>query len=476
MKKILSILICLCMTISFSNECVFADKDNVNKVVSYSVSLLTSTVANTFACVKGVVGGFFKGASSAMGMAFAYVVPILLISKISEMYGNYKLTSTYGKIERPVDTIETAERFDEAFRDVVGQEKQKEQLKAIIMSHVDELRKRNLGISKDKGALCIYMIGASGVGKSISAYAICKVLCGDNCVPVIFEPSDIDIDSKKSSPCEQIFGMRSKKLNNSEYYELSTLLLHIKNNPGSVVILNEWDKFGDKKTLHILEEKLRTIVDQGYVKVNGEIIDCSGTTFIVTSNESVGSITKGMHEDDGTGSRTYVEHDKAFLNRMNFVVFDNLGFDDYLKITKIPCDDLKNYYLNHYGFDMEFGNCIQEIAKLTTNLNQGARPIKRFVDKLNDKVLREVIIKNCKTRSYIGKSYKITFDENSEDFIVSEVISEDNTLKKSEAKENMNLEKAKDVSSKENFDASKTGFSSDDINEKSASIPNKNEM
>ena len=144
-----------------------------------------------------------------------------------------------------------------------------------------------------------------------------------------------------------------------------------------------------------MHQKLRTIMDQGYINVNGEKIDCSAATFIITSNESYGSVNKGNNEfddvDDGTGSRTFINHDKAFLNRIKLIEFDNLSAFDYKQIATVPFAQLAARYKVQYGINLDLNGTIDAVAQRVEELNKGARPIFTYLELLNDKLLNESI-------------------------------------------------------------------------------------
>ena len=420
MKKLLAAIMCICLitssigiSVSAANE---SDDNHTDEtLISYLLKPIPYLLKPVF-WAGSLIDSAAKATAYSIGMASPILI-MILVNKFSELYKTHQARANCGTIDPVRDPILVINKLDSYLKNVKGQEKAKEKLRNFVINLVDERNKKLSGISKKKGANLIYFVGPSGVGKSLSAEILTKVITGNNSLPYIIEPSDIDKESKKSSVVEQLFGMRTKKINNSEYYELSPLLLQLKATPNMVVIINEYDKLQTKD----LDEKLRTILDQGYVKVNGETIDCSHATFIITSNESLGSISKGAHEDDGTGSRTYVEHDKAFLNRIKFINFENLSFEQYKEIAQAPCADLQKNYLASYKIFVDFNDAIERIADLTEKLNQGARPIQDFVDKLNEKILTEVILKNSKDRNYEGKTYKVSYDESREDFVVNEI-------------------------------------------------------
>lgn len=417
MKKFLSILTCACITISSTGLSHYTLAANA-KTDTSNHNIVLDTAKFVGSGVSSMFGSFFKGIALVAG----YVVPIMGISFFNEVYKSYKAKSNCGTIETITDPVEVVKVLDEYLQSVKGQDSAKEKIRKFVINLVDERNKRISGISKRRGTNLIYLVGPSGVGKSLTAEILTKVLTGKDSKPYIVEPSDIDQGSKKASTVDQLFGMRTKKMNNSEYYEMSPLLMQLKSTPNMVILINEYDKLQTKDT----DETIRTMVDHGYIKVNGEVIDSSKTTIIITSNESLGSITKTEHNDDGSGSRTYVEHDKAFLNRINFIPFDNLNREEYKEIAQMPCDDLQKHYLQSYGFYVDFGDSVEKIAELTEKINQGARPIQSFFDSINKTILTDVVLKESGNRNYVGKVYRVSYDESKQDFVVNELVNSDN--------------------------------------------------
>ncbi len=337
-----------------------------------------------------------------------------------------KLKTKYqaGKVETAIDPLATMKTLDSLMFAVKGQENAKRKIRSIVLNIVDRNAQYALNLNKKSkkagpGATVIYMVGPSGVGKSFSADIMRKVLSGFAADPFVIEASDIDKGSPVS-PAEQLFGMRKKQMDRGEINEYSPFVNRIRAVPNSVVIINEYDKMQTPE----LDERLRTIMDQGYINVNGEKIDCSAATFIITSNESSGSVNKGNLEsdsqDDGTGSRTFINHDKAFLNRIKVIEFDNLSELEYKEIAMLPFLQLAQRYKQQYKINIDLNGTIDSIAKKVADLNKGARPIFSYLEDLNDRLLNEVVLNHLnKNNEEIG--YKVSFDQAKEEFILEKI-------------------------------------------------------
>ncbi len=378
------------------------------QVISASQNAYTRSMAEskTGGIFNRLMSMFF-GQSSFVTILFA----MQAVGMVRQYYQNFKTKMEAGKIEKPIDPVATMQILDMLMENVKGQEKAKQQIRSMVLNIVDK-NAQFMAVNNSKkagpGASVIYMVGPSGVGKSFSADIIRKVLSGFNAEPFVIEASDIDKQSK-SSAVEQLFGMKIKRVSNSEVYEYAPFIQRIKAIPNTVVIINEYDKMHSPE----LDEKLRTIMDQGYINVNGEKIDCSAATFIITSNESYGSVNKGNNEfddvDDGTGSRTFINHDKAFLNRIKLIEFDNLSAFDYKQIATVPFAQLAARYKVQYGINLDLNGTIDAVAQRVEELNKGARPIFTYLESLNDKLLNEVVLQKLNSGSRNIK-YRVSFE------------------------------------------------------------------
>lgn len=392
---------------------------------TYSREFVEEVVEKAAGTVSG--GGFLSGVASKVFSIFDnfYFKGFLAFSAwsfVKNWYDSYQAKKEAGKVEKPVDPVTSMHLLDMHLAAVMGQEKAKKAIRQAVLNIVDKnsqfaLRKNSKRAGA--GATVIYMIGPSGVGKTMIADICRVVLAGSGATPLVIEASDIDRRSRMS-PVEQLFGMRTKRTQNGgETYEYSPIIQRLKAVPNTVVIINEYDKVHSPD----LDEKLRTIMDQGYINVNGEKIDCSAATFIITSNESSASANKGNLEivldDDGTGSRTFISHDKSFLNRVKLIELENLSAKEYKEIAMRPFAELAARYHHQYGIDLAFGNTLDTLAQKVEELNRGARPIFNYVESLNDKLLNEVVLNNLNNASKRIK-LAVSFDKEQDEFILED--------------------------------------------------------
>lgn len=316
------------------------------------------------------------------------------------------------RIERPTNQASTIGLLNAIMDDSIkGQEKAKKQVRSIILNIVDKNIQYKYSADKKTagpGANIIYMVGASGVGKTTMANVIKRVLNGSD--SEVFSIEAADIDKNSGSVFQQLFGIKKQRINNSDLNSYSPLIQRVKDIPDSVIVINEWDKIHTKE----LDEALRTIVDRGYLMVGNEKVDFTATTIIITSNESSGSVNKGNNEvdntDDGTGSRTFINHDKAFLNRVKLIEFENLKAAEYKEIAMMPFYQLVLRYKSQYGINIDLNGTIDAVAQRVEEQNKGARPIYTYLEALNDKLLNEVVLQNLNSGNNSGISYRVSFE------------------------------------------------------------------
>lgn len=331
-----------------------------------------------------------------------------------------KVKMKFSKVELNSDKV--AKSMDEQLKKIKGQQKAKKKAAEIVASIIDARNEAKENKRPYKKGDVIYMVGPSGVGKSLLADGLAVAIMGPNAKPIYVDASDIDKGSSRSLK-EQLFYMSEAKCRNqssSMMSEDTSIISQIRTNPNVVLIINEYDKMHTPD----FDEVLRTIMDRGQISIYGEKIDCSGLLIIITSNEDHSSVTAGNNQgeaqDDGTGSRTHIVHDKSFLNRLNIIEFENLDEAAYEEITAEVLAAIAKRNKEKYSVELNFGDTAKKIAAKTAETNQGAREIEKIVAGLKSAIAIE--------RQRAGETAaKTTFevDYNGEEDVFS--------LKKSEA-------------------------------------------
>lgn len=300
-----------------------------------------------------------------------------------------KVKMKFSRVELNSDKV--AKSMDEQLKKIKGQQKAKKKATEIVASIIDARNEAKENKRPYKKGDVIYMVGPSGVGKSLLADGLAVAIMGPNAKPIYVDASDIDKGSSRSLK-EQLFYMSEAKCRNqssSMMSEDTSIISQIRTNPNVVLIINEYDKMHTPD----FDEVLRTIMDRGQISIYGEKIDCSGLLIIITSNEDHSSVTAGNNQgdaqDDGTGSRTHIVHDKSFLNRLNVIEFENLDEAAYEEITADVLAAIAKRNKEKYSVELDFGDTAKKIAAKTAKTNQGAREIEKIVAGLKSAIAIE---------------------------------------------------------------------------------------
>ena len=317
---------------------------------------------------------------------------------------------------------EILERLDLIFKNFYGQQNATQTLKSHLF---------DIAVAKDMAkwsgkrySQCdlLYLYGPSGVGKSFIAKQLPFVLL-NNGTPFILSSADVNIE-KNESVVDQLFTPKAATSQTVSFHK--PLVEYLKNNPGGVVVLEEYDKFCTRA----LDEVLRGMIDNGILNIDGEKINCNGTTFIATSNEDEVSLS-GYDENSSTTltandlqkGYTRIHHSKSFLNRIKKVKFDDLLEFDYSRIIKNHFNTIKSYWNNDdYGkINLNIDkNIVAMLSKAVKNKNQGARPIDLWVIPEIQVAIGNKIKSAPFYNFYSGKNLNVTYNESDKTVFVDE--------------------------------------------------------
>ena len=343
---------------------------------------------------------------------------------------NNGLTKFSKKFEKDLTVNEKISMLKTLCEDVKGQEIAKTRVFSLIYGIIHDKNQAQISGEKYSHGDVLYFVGPSGVGKTFLAeHCIAPVI--SKTAPYIISASEVDKSSGKETVIDQLFGLDTYGGGYGYGYgyggyggdalsKRKSLVEYLENNPNGLVIVNEYDKMW----CHELDEIFRTIMDQGIVTVKGQKIDCSGTTFIITSNECSMSVFGGNQDeikkediDDGTGSRTYIKHEKSFLNRVKIVEFSNLKAEEYEKIAlKEFNEKVVDYWKNPEvaGINIELGDTVKHIALRVESQNEGAR----CITDIRYKLIHDIVTKitDSSIEQYTGKTIYVSYDENTNEF------------------------------------------------------------
>ncbi len=407
-------------------------KETRNKINDYESILKEKE--NDFSYIKNIYGIGGIVAVSKLGYD-----ALCSIGKACEstMYIG-ALYPTYKRVEAMVDSIrslfqtpskiykksEIFSNFDKVFHNLEGQEEAKNGIKNFIYDNAIAKDEAKWSKKKYSHGDILYFYGPSGVGKSFSASYLPYVF-SPNPKVFVLSSSDIDKEKKDESIVSQIFTPSSPNQQNSKMSlpnAKSGLVEFIKNNPGGFIRIEEYDKLCSPA----LDEVIRTISETGIINVNGEKIDFSGATLILTSNEddlSMGGFDKDSAEklDDKAIQAGYTRkwHDKSFLNRIRKIKFNKLTSKEYESIIRKRFENISKYWNNpqNGGFKLLIDdNSIQKLANKVEIINEGARPIDLVIMPECQSALVQKI-KSAPTFDYYkNREINVRYDENTDKF------------------------------------------------------------
>lgn len=364
-----------------------------NLLKNFALLVLMTNVWNFFTGIGNISESIYK--------SYYYTSYFL-----SDIYNSFKNNIIPESNNEPENVLET---LTSNLNDLKGQEKAKEEITKIIVGITANKYISKLSNTKYNHGDVIYMYGPSRVGKSFAASKIAASL--SSAEPYIISSSDVNTNKNNKGPSafEQIF--RTSNPESGQY----GLIKYIQSNKNGVVIINEYDKMFDKS----LDEGLRKIIDDGIINISGKPVDCSGITFIITSNESSHTIKLGNQDkndttniDDGTGSRTSIFHDKSFINRVNLVEFENLEPKDYKQIIIDTYNSqYKDFFYNSYKINLDIDNSINNIVKKAVKENNGTKSIKDIFDNLLSKIISLKIQLKKENANDDVKDYLLLYDE-----------------------------------------------------------------
>ena len=213
-------------------------------------------------------------------------------------------------------------------------------------------------------------LGPTGVGKTEVAKALAEQLFNS-------EQHIIRIDMSEYMEKYSVSRLIGAAPGYIGYDEGGQLTEQVRRNPYSIVLFDEIEK-AHKDVFNILLQ----ILDEGRLTDNkGTIVDFKNTIFIMTSN--IGS--QYMFDDNNEELIEKELHNffkPEILNRIDEIVkFNSLNDDVLIKITNKFINILKNRLLKQ-NIKLEFTDlAISKIIENGSNLEFGARPLKRYIQK-----------------------------------------------------------------------------------------------
>ncbi|MDH8700799.1 ATP-dependent Clp protease ATP-binding subunit ClpC [Dysgonomonadaceae bacterium PH5-43] len=302
---------------------------------------------------------------------------------------------------------------------------------------VKAIQRNRIGLKDPNKPIGTFMfLGPTGVGKTHLAKKLAEFL---------FDSADtlIRIDMSEYMEKFTVSRLIGAPPGYVGYEEGGQLTEKVRRKPYSVVLLDEIEK-AHPDVFNLLLQ----VMDEGRLTDSlGRRIDFKNTILILTSNvgtrqlkdfgKGIGFNTSESNENDKEFSRGVIQKalNRAFapefLNRIDdIVMFDQL---DKEAISKIIDLELKGFYerVENLGYKLSITNQAKEfIASKGYDIQFGARPLKRAIQKYLEDELAEMIIK---ANASEGDSIYVDFDSEAQKIIT--------TVEKPKEKENNNITK-----------------------------------
>ena len=242
-------------------------------------------------------------------------------------------------------------------------------------------------------------LGPTGVGKTEIAKTLAFELFDDEKHMIRFDMSEY----MESHSVAKLIGSPPGYVG---YDEAGQLTEKVRRNPYSIILFDEIEK-AHKDVLNILLQ----ILDDGRITDNhGKLIDFKNTIIIMTSNIGSDLILEGQKDKVTDELKHYFKPE--FINRVDEIITFNFLTKDIIKEIVIKSIKEIETRLSNIKVNIT-DNAINYIIDNAYDINYGARPIKRYIQRNIETLIANNIIKEN-----IHPNSIITIDVNDNEFTI----------------------------------------------------------
>ncbi len=274
---------------------------------------------------------------------------------------------------------------------------------SVIKSISDAIIRQRAGLNDENRPIGSFLfLGPTGVGKTEIAKSLASELFND-------EKQIIRIDMSEYNEKHQAARLVGAPPGYVGYEEGGQLTEAVRRKPYSIVLFDEIEKAHPEVFNYLLQ-----VLDDGRLTDSqGRVVDFKNTVIIMTSN--LGSeilLTNSKTKDQEIDKLVKSYFKPEFINRIDEIMYFNpLTSDIQEKIVNKLLNELK-VRLSNKDYDISFDKSIVNyIIKTAFDINFGARPIKRFIQKEIESFIAKNIIKE---EIKANEKYLIIFNNNIE--------------------------------------------------------------
>ena len=248
-----------------------------------------------------------------------------------------------------------------------------------------ETKKIKLGLKDNNRPISFLFSGKSGVGKTKLVKEYANIL---NMPLIRLDMSEY----KESYTTSKILGSPPGYVG---YDTHNTVLDEVKNNPYSVILIDEIEK-ANASVLNLFLQ----ILDEGFItNSNSEKIYFNHTIIIMTSNITSSIQTIGFNQDKDKDIKNKLMEvlSTEFLNRINhIIVFNDLNEEVIKDIIKKEISKIKKKFMDQ-NFKLSISSkVIDDIIALSNYKIEGARGIKNLLEDKIDNLVIDSILEGSK--------------------------------------------------------------------------------